>query len=224
MKPIKKGAAGFLLTLGFFFLLLAVYQPFGKETKRDKIISQVLTCLVYSLPLMGAGSWLAWESYKDHKQEIRDRVQSTFYRLIKEGDGNITVLNFAMEAKLTAEQAKQYLDEKAKEFDGSFNVSEEGGISYYFLISGTSDRYLYSSNTIPTTEAQERCDVILEDSPNSNKIAIIKAVREITGLGLKHAKDIVEATPQPVKKCVTRDEAESIKAQLEKAGAKVNIR
>lgn len=224
MKPIKKGATGLLLTLGCFFLLLAVYQPFGKETKRDKIISQVLTCLVYGLPLVGAGSWLAWDLHKDHQQEIRDRLQSTFYRLIKEGDGNITVLSFAMEAKLTAEQAKQYLDEKAKEFDGSLNVSEEGGISYYFLISGTSDRYLYASTTIPTTAAQESCDIILEDSPNSNKIAVIKAVREITGLGLKHAKDLVESTPQPVKKSVSRDEAESIKAHLEKAGAKVIIR
>ena len=57
-----------------------------------------------------------------------------------------------------------------------------------------------------------------------NKINVIKVVREITALGLKEAKDLVEGAPKPVKEGVNKDESEKIKAQLEKAGAKVELK
>ena len=57
-----------------------------------------------------------------------------------------------------------------------------------------------------------------------NKIPVIKVVRELTGLGLKEAKDLVDATPKAVKEGVTRDEAEKIKAQIEEVGGKVEIK
>ena len=57
-----------------------------------------------------------------------------------------------------------------------------------------------------------------------NKIPVIKVVRELTGLGLKEAKDLVDASPKPVKEGVTKDEAEKIKAALEEQGAKVEIK
>jgi large subunit ribosomal protein L7/L12 len=56
------------------------------------------------------------------------------------------------------------------------------------------------------------------------KIEVIKEVRALTGLGLKEAKDLVEGAPKPVKEGVTKEEAEKIKAQLEKAGAKVELK
>jgi large subunit ribosomal protein L7/L12 len=56
------------------------------------------------------------------------------------------------------------------------------------------------------------------------KIEVIKEVRALTGLGLKEAKDLVEGAPKPVKEDVSKDEAEKIKAQLEKAGAKVELK
>src|SRR4249919_2458318 len=56
------------------------------------------------------------------------------------------------------------------------------------------------------------------------KIEVIKEVRAITGLGLKEAKDLVEGAPKPVKESVNKDEADKIKAQLEKAGAKVELK
>ena len=57
-----------------------------------------------------------------------------------------------------------------------------------------------------------------------NKINVIKVVREVTSLGLKEAKDLVEGAPKPVKEGVNKDEADKIKAQLEKAGAKVELK
>lgn len=72
-------------------------------------------------------------------------------------------------------------------------------------------------------EEKTEFDVILADM-GSNKIGVIKEVRAITGLGLKDAKDLVEAAPKPVKQAVSKDEAAKIKEQLEKAGAKVEVK
>jgi len=73
------------------------------------------------------------------------------------------------------------------------------------------------------SEAQTEFDVILEDA-GANKINAIKEVRAITGLGLKEAKDLVEAAPKVVKSGVSKDEAEKVKKQLEDAGAKVSVK
>lgn len=72
-------------------------------------------------------------------------------------------------------------------------------------------------------EEQTEFDVILADI-GDQKIKVIKAVRELTGLGLKEAKDLVEGAPQPVKEGVSKDEAETVKAKLEEAGAKVEVK
>ncbi|NNU85099.1 50S ribosomal protein L7/L12 [Geobacillus sp. BMUD] len=66
-------------------------------------------------------------------------------------------------------------------------------------------------------------DVILADA-GAQKIKVIKVVREITGLGLKEAKDLVDNTPKPIKEGIAKEEAEEIKAKLEEAGAKVEIK
>ena len=70
---------------------------------------------------------------------------------------------------------------------------------------------------------QTEFDVVLAES-GSNKIAVIKEVRTITGLGLKEAKDLVEGAPKPIKEGVTKDEADEIKAKLEEAGATVEVK
>jgi len=73
-------------------------------------------------------------------------------------------------------------------------------------------------------EEKTEFDVILDEVPGDKKIAILKVVRSITGLGLKEAKDMVESTPKPIKEAVAKDEAESVKKQLEEAGAKVSVK
>ena len=72
-------------------------------------------------------------------------------------------------------------------------------------------------------EEQDEFTVILSDF-GANKINVIKAVRELTNLGLKEAKDLVEAAPKPIKESVGKDEALAAKAKLEEAGAKVEMK
>lgn len=72
-------------------------------------------------------------------------------------------------------------------------------------------------------EEKTSFDVILK-SAGAAKLAVVKAVKELTGLGLKEAKDLVDGAPSELKKGVTKDEAEALKSQLEEAGAEVELK
>ncbi len=75
----------------------------------------------------------------------------------------------------------------------------------------------------PAAEEKDEFDVVLTEA-GGNKIAVIKEVRAITGLGLKEAKELVESAPKPVKEAAAKDEAEEIKKKLEAAGAKAELK
>jgi len=72
-------------------------------------------------------------------------------------------------------------------------------------------------------EEKSSFDVILK-SAGAQKLAVVKVVKELTGLGLKEAKDAVDAAPAPIKEGVSKDEAEALKKQLEEAGAEVEVK
>ena len=76
---------------------------------------------------------------------------------------------------------------------------------------------------VEAVEEQTEFNVILT-AAGANKVAVIKAVRAATSLGLKEAKDLVEAAPTPVKEAVSKDEAEALKKELEAAGASVEVK
>ncbi|ADE56462.1 MULTISPECIES: 50S ribosomal protein L7/L12 [Aminobacterium] len=76
---------------------------------------------------------------------------------------------------------------------------------------------------VAAEEEKTEFDVVLK-GPGSNKIATIKVVRELTGLGLKEAKELVDNAPKPVKEAVSKEEADEIKAKLEEAGAEVEVK
>lgn len=75
----------------------------------------------------------------------------------------------------------------------------------------------------PAEEEKTEFDVVLKGA-GASKLNVIKVVRELTGLGLKDAKDLVEAAPKAIKEGVSKDEAEAVKTQLEAAGAEVEIK
>jgi large subunit ribosomal protein L7/L12 len=72
-------------------------------------------------------------------------------------------------------------------------------------------------------EAKTSFDVILK-SGGANKLAVVKLVKELTGLGLKEAKDLVDGAPKPLKEGVSKEDAESLKQQLTEAGAEVEVK
>ena len=73
-------------------------------------------------------------------------------------------------------------------------------------------------------EEKTEFDVVLEEVPADKKIAVLKVVRALTGLGLKEAKELVESAPKPVREAVAKEAAEDAKKQLEEAGAEVEVK
>jgi hypothetical protein len=132
MKLITRVTAGILLFFGVPISLIAIIgmlNPSASPKDREDLGAALV---VLGLPPTALGSWLILQERRRIRQQQHDRLQSTFFKLIQENHGQITALRFAMETGLSGEAAKTYLDERAKEFNADYKVSEEGSISYYF--------------------------------------------------------------------------------------------
>ena len=125
---------------------------------------------------------------------------------------------------ITKSDIKQYLKETpmleiaelVKEIEEEFGVSAAAAMP--MMVAG-------AGAAAPAAAVEEKTEfsVILTDA-GDKKINVIKAVREVTALGLKEAKDLVEGAPKPIKEGVTKEEAATIKKQIEEAGAKVEVK
>ena len=105
------------------------------------------------------------------------------------------------------------LNELVKAAEEKFGVSASAPVVGGAVAGGAAD----------AAEEKSEFDVILADG-GASKVGVIKVVREITGLGLKDAKDLVDGAPKPIKEGVSKEEADDIKAKLEAAGAKVEVK
>ncbi|MEH2069489.1 MAG: hypothetical protein V7K47_15220 [Nostoc sp.] len=157
MKTAEKLAAGWLLTLGFMFLTLSASAAIDKFATRKPYTpvkdaydfsapnatyqddNTAVGGLIFGVPSLTLGTWLALGLYRQSRQEKKalhqqrsDRLQSLFYEILQQNHGRVTVLGFAMQSQLPPADARQYLDEKAKEFNANFKVNEEGAVSYHF--------------------------------------------------------------------------------------------
>ena len=108
------------------------------------------------------------------------------------------------------------LNELVKAFEEEFGVSAAAPVAVAAAAPA-------AAAAAPAEEEQTEFDVIL-NAPGGNKIPVIKVVREITGLGLKEAKDLVDGAPKAVKEKISKADAEAIKAKLTEAGAEVTIK
>ena len=111
------------------------------------------------------------------------------------------------------------LSEFVKQFEETFGVSAAAPVAV------AAGAVAAPGAAAPAEEAEEQTefDVVLT-APGDKKIQVIKEVRALTSLGLKEAKDLVDAAPKPIKEGVARDEAEKVKSALEEQGAKVDIK
>ena len=110
--------------------------------------------------------------------------------------------------------------ELVKQIEEAFGVSAAAPVGGMMMAAPGAGAAAPAEEVVEQTEF----DVILDEVPADKKIAILKVVRTLTGLGLKEAKDLVEAAPKPVKEAIAKDAAEDAKKQLEEAGAKVTVK
>jgi large subunit ribosomal protein L7/L12 len=108
--------------------------------------------------------------------------------------------------------------ELVKEIEETFNVSASAPVGGGMVMAAAAGA--------PAQEAEEKTDfdLILEDVPADKKIAVLKIVRSLTGLGLKEAKDLVEGAPKELKAGVNKKDAEEVKKKFEAAGAKIELK
>ncbi|MBO1049981.1 MAG: 50S ribosomal protein L7/L12 [Dolichospermum sp. DEX182a] len=106
--------------------------------------------------------------------------------------------------------------ELVKQIEEAFGVSAAAPVGVAIAAPGAA--------AAEVVEEKTEFDAILDSVPADKKIAVLKIVREITGLGLKEAKDLVEAAPKAVKEAVTKEAAEDIKKRIEEAGGKVTVK
>ncbi|MEG4446948.1 50S ribosomal protein L7/L12 [Microcoleus sp. F10-C6] len=108
--------------------------------------------------------------------------------------------------------------ELVKQIEEAFGVSAAAPVGGMMMMGGP------AAAAAEPVEEQTEFTVMLEEVPADKKIAILKEVRAITGLGLKEAKDLVEAAPKAVKEAIAKEAAEELKKQLEAVGAKISIK
>lgn len=125
---------------------------------------------------------------------------------------------------ITKEQVFEYIDSMTildmsqfiKEFEDRYGVTAAAPVAIAAAPGA-------AGAAAPAAEEKTSFDVILA-AAGDKKIQVIKVVRELTGLGLKEAKDLVDGAPKPVKTGLTKEEAETIKAKLEEQGAKIEVK
>ena len=139
----------------------------------------IANLLFFGLTPTVMGSWLVWGNSQQGQQQARDRLQATFFKLLRENNGHINVLRFSMEANINGEAAKAYLDERAREFNAAFNVTEEGKLFYTF----DAEFNQPFVGILPSQSAETECyDVILEFFPHQNKREVVQVIKEVMGL------------------------------------------
>lgn len=129
-------------------------------------------------------------------------------------------------AKLTKEDVIKYIEEMpvlelaelVKELEGRFGVTAAAPMAV-----GVASAVASGETAAPAEEEQAEFDIVLTGF-GDKKIQVIKAVREVTNLGLKEAKDLVEGVPQTVKEKIAKEEADKIKQKLEEAGGTAEIK
>jgi uncharacterized membrane protein len=137
MRLITKIIAGTLLVIGIPVTFLAGLEVVDlKAPPQDREESLAALVILGLVPTV-LGGGLIWNGVRHDRQQERDRLRKLFYELLKEHNGEITTIQFAMVSGLTGADSKAFLDERAQEFNAGYDVLEEGSISYRFRISGS---------------------------------------------------------------------------------------
>ncbi len=137
MRLFQKISAGILIAVSLMIAVMMLGELANPKAKDKEGAFSAL--IIFALPPGALGQFLIWNILRTERMEKEalakeesDRLQSIFYLLLKKHSGELTPLLFAMETKLTAGDARTYLDQKAKEFEANFEVDDRGDITYRF--------------------------------------------------------------------------------------------
>jgi len=135
MRLVQKVLAGFFYTIGIPLFAIGLYFVLEPNASREDKEGGIAVLTLFAGPPLVAAGFLTWNLRRttvlaEEKQE--QQQEQVFLRLLKENQGIMTPLRLAAETGIPIAEAKSYLDQKAKELNATFDVSEEGGITYRF--------------------------------------------------------------------------------------------
>jgi ribosomal protein L7/L12 len=219
MGRVKTIVAGILLGIGLPISIVCTSNLFQIDAKEPAYPLNLATLIFYGIVPTTIGTGLAFSNTRRGQKDERDRLQAIFFKLLREGSGQINVLRFSMEANISGAEAKAYLDERATEFNAAYNISEEGKISYYF--DGE-----FSPPALSPSAIAETYDVVLEYVPPRNRRDVMRTIQQLTGLDELQVKRILKgsrSSPITIVENVTKATADHFRHQLESVGASVLI-
>lgn len=217
MKLATKIVAGVLLGIGLPIVLLASSEILNLKSSASAKSDAIAALMILGLPTATLGGWLVWSGHRQQQLAEQDRLRTTFFRLLQESNGHLTVLRFAMTTGLEGEAAKAYLSDRAREFNAGFNISEEGKLSYYFDLGSE------LGNPAVPLAASETYDVVLDHVPPSQRREVVRALKTLLNISWDDAKSLVKQLPTPVTigQQLSKTEAEAYRQRLEALGASV---
>ncbi|MHC5675471.1 hypothetical protein [Nostoc sp.] len=141
MKLIKKILAICFLLFGIPFSAVMIIEFLNPKTPAQEKQNDVAALTILTIPSTILGGWLSWSLVQQNRKQQallveseQQRLQLVFLELIEQNAGRITVLQLAKNAEISTQSAKEYLDEKAKELNASFEVNDDGNVLYRFSL------------------------------------------------------------------------------------------
>ncbi|MGB3136420.1 MAG: hypothetical protein WBG38_00350 [Nodosilinea sp.] len=137
MRLVKQTLAGLFLLIGLPITLWAIVDVANPSTNAEQRAGAGAALAFFGLPPTALGAWLVWD-LRQHQQQsseaLAQQQEQLFLKLLQTYGGSLTVIQFATEAQVSLEDAKDFLDQKAKFLNASFDVSDAGGIVYRFPV------------------------------------------------------------------------------------------
>jgi hypothetical protein len=217
MRQLKLLLAGTLISTGVVLSLVALIALVLPGQSADQRTGAIGALLIFGLPpiVMGSAVWLTEQQQAQAREAAR--LRNAFFRLVQQGQGRTTVLDFAIAAKLDGERAKAYLDDRAREFNADFEVNEAGMVLYRFNL-------VDAPPALPLGEATY--DVVLQDYPRRQRQAVETAILRLSDLPEARIRDVMQQAqrrPVAIANGVNQVVAEDLRERLEGLGATVLV-
>lgn len=137
MRLLQKALAGFCLLIGLPVVLLTLLQLTNPNTSPQDRDEASAALFILGFPPTALGGWLVWSLSQGHQKAAQKQIkqrEQLFLDMLQQCQGRITILQFAAAAELSMDDAKTFLDEKAKGLNASFDVSDTGAVVYCFPV------------------------------------------------------------------------------------------
>jgi hypothetical protein len=135
MKPITKALAVVSLAFGLLMTIPTTAEVVGIKAPPSKRSDSAVALLCFGIAPIALGSWLLWDGKRRQQRFQSGHLDDVFYTLLRQHAGTITPLGLAMQSELSGAAAKAFLDDRAREFNANYQVTEAGDVVYVFDVS-----------------------------------------------------------------------------------------